>query len=323
MLEITHHRINHLVDPHLEIWEWPVAADLFLGGLVAGLMILHAVWRLTGREDESHACVRTGPMWAPVLLSLAMFFLWTDLAYKVHFYRFYLTFQVTSAMSWGSWILLFVFAALFLAVAIARGMDDFKGKLAILNFPLAFLQALTFGREKLVMWLNAILGICLALYTGMLLASFGARPLWNTALLAPMFLVTGLATASAWNLLSKPTETERTVLNRWLIWFIVVDIIFIGLYTVILLTSSQGTREAVYLFMGGPFTAFFWIFVVIIGLMLPLWLLLRAISGRYAPDWAAPVFVLIGGLALRLFLVHAGQVSHLPEIEMLSGGIGH
>ena len=32
-------RNNYLIDPHLHIWHWQIPLYLFLGGLVAGLML--------------------------------------------------------------------------------------------------------------------------------------------------------------------------------------------------------------------------------------------------------------------------------------------
>ena len=40
MLEITTTRHNPLIDPHLAVWSWEIPVYLFLGGLVAGMMIL-------------------------------------------------------------------------------------------------------------------------------------------------------------------------------------------------------------------------------------------------------------------------------------------
>ena len=74
MIEITQGRNNPLIDPHLGIWEWQIAAYLFLGGLVAGLMILNGVFRLQGKTDTIRASLKTGPLLAPILLSMECFF---------------------------------------------------------------------------------------------------------------------------------------------------------------------------------------------------------------------------------------------------------
>ncbi|MBU1653183.1 polysulfide reductase NrfD, partial [bacterium] len=224
MIEITNFRNNHLIDPHLEIWEWPIAVYLFLGGLVAGLMILNGVWRLMNKQTDAPASTRMAPLWAPVLLSLGMFFLWIDLSYKTHVYRFYMTFQIASPMSWGAWILILVYPAQLLAIGIATEIKSFKGPFRFLNLPIAFLQAAAFGKEKLIAWLNITMGAGLGIYTGILLAAFAARPLWNTALLGPLFLISGLSTAAAWNLLSKPAHDEEKTLVRWDLALIAIEL---------------------------------------------------------------------------------------------------
>ena len=43
MLEITTTRHNPLVDPHLAVWSWEIPVYLFLGGIVAGMMMLAGV----------------------------------------------------------------------------------------------------------------------------------------------------------------------------------------------------------------------------------------------------------------------------------------
>jgi formate-dependent nitrite reductase membrane component NrfD len=312
MVEITNYRHNPLIDPHLEIWDWRVAVYLFLGGLVAGLMILNSVWRLQNREEEARAATRLAPLWAPVLLSLGMFFLWLDLEYKSHVFHFYSTFRIRSPMSWGSWILLLVYPAQFLAIGVSRNLDTFKGILGILNLPIAFFQAISFSRERLVAWLNLVLGVALGIYTGVLLAAFAARPLWNSALLGPLFLVSGLSTAAAWNLLSKPTEAEEKTLVRWDLGLIVLELLFLTVFLIGLFTGPEGHIEAGKLLVGGPYTVSFWIGIIFLGLLLPLWLEGRELTGRYTPKWAAPLFILIGGLILRIVLVYAGQMSQLP-----------
>ena len=40
MLEITSTRHNPMVDPVLSVWGWEIPVYLFVGGLVAGMMIL-------------------------------------------------------------------------------------------------------------------------------------------------------------------------------------------------------------------------------------------------------------------------------------------
>src|SRR5207244_6929242 len=86
-------------------WGWQIAVYLFLGGLAAGLMILSAI-----AKRESFA-MRLLPFGAPLALSVGMGALFLDLDYKLHMFRFYTAFRITSPMSWGAWILLLIYPA--------------------------------------------------------------------------------------------------------------------------------------------------------------------------------------------------------------------
>lgn len=322
MIEITNGRTNPLIDPHLEVWEWQIPAYLFLGGLVAGLMILSGIWRLMGKDDDVKASVKSGAIWAPILLSLGMLFLWLDLAYKLHVYKFYTTFKIASPMSWGSWILLLVYPVQILMIALPNGLERFSGALEILNPVWAKVRQLGSKYERPIAIASVVLGIMLGIYTGILLSVSSARPLWNSALLGPLFLTSGLSAATAWNLLSRPTNTEERSLVRWDIGLLVAELLFLCLILIGLFSGSQSQQHAASLFTGGEFTAAFWVFLVGIGILLPLWLEVRDLTGRYVPKWLGPVLVLVGGLVLRFVFVEAGQISHIVETELFSA-IGH
>ncbi len=46
-------------------------------------------------------------------------------------------------------------------------------------------------------WSNIVLGVALGIYTGILLDTMVARPLWNSAILGPLFLFSGLSAGAA------------------------------------------------------------------------------------------------------------------------------
>ncbi|MCF7761117.1 MAG: polysulfide reductase NrfD, partial [Cephaloticoccus sp.] len=120
MTEFTNYRHNPGVDPTLHVWGWEIPIYLFLGGLVAGLMIIAGVRLLIMRPKERQAlvCCTIGPLAGMALLSLGMLALFLDLSHKLYVWRLYLAFEVTSPMSWGAWIPLLVYPAL-LANALA------------------------------------------------------------------------------------------------------------------------------------------------------------------------------------------------------------
>ena len=102
-------RANALIDPGLQIWTWEVAMYLFLGGLTAGIMVFAAVMTLMNKDKTAPFASTRLAVLAPVVLSLGMTTLFMDLEHKLYVFRFYTSFQVTSPMSWGAWILLLIY----------------------------------------------------------------------------------------------------------------------------------------------------------------------------------------------------------------------
>src|SRR5512140_233939 len=113
MNEITLSRANPLVDPHLHVWAWQIPVYLFLGGLVAGMMILWGWFAFSDRRRRADSVAFLLPPLGLALLSLGMLALFLDLEHKAFVWRLYTTFQPASPMSWGAWILLAVYPALF------------------------------------------------------------------------------------------------------------------------------------------------------------------------------------------------------------------
>lgn len=320
MSEYTTTRTNALIDPGLHIWHYEVPVYLFLGGLVAGIMVLSGLWLLRAPDRERSRALGLLPWAAPILLSLGMLFLWLDLENRLNVFRFYLTLEPTSPMSWGSWILLAIYPASIL-LALRTTPTELRGcplsKLARRFGASAVGQRAETGFARLAGWVdghtreialaNVVLGAALGIYTGILLGSLGGRPLWTSAILGPLFLVSGLSTGAAFMMLYGLRDSERRVLGRADMGLIVVELALIGLWLTGLMTGGAAAREAAGMVLGGPYTTAFWTMVVTLGLLVPLlaeWLELRhdAVPGRLAA-----VLVLVGGFALRWVLVYAGQ----------------
>ena len=75
------------------------------------------------------------------------------------------------------------------------------------------------------------------------------------------------------------------------------------------LASTQVQIEAANLFLGGPYTTSFWIFVVIIGMILPAILEILELRKFHVPVVLTAILVLFGSLMLRFIIVYAGQAS--------------
>ena len=259
------------------VWHWEIAVYLFLGGLTAGLMILGAIG---GRHERASNAMRLLPLLAPIALSAGMLALFLDLGSKLNVFRFYTTFQVASPMSWGAWILVAVYPA-----TIALGL----ARIGILPVNVRRLEIA-----------NVVLGIALGAYTGVLLAATGARVLWSTRLLAPLFLISGVSTAAALAMLLPITPEEHRRVRRLDVIAIAVELGLLALYL---------TEPAAAVFRGGSYTALFWSFVVFGGLAVPLTIELIECRRRLHATLAAPLLILAGGFALRWILVAAGQAA--------------
>ncbi len=54
MIEYTSTRNNHLVDPFVHVWGWEIPVYLFVGGFVAGMMIIsgYFLWREKHKDNN-------------------------------------------------------------------------------------------------------------------------------------------------------------------------------------------------------------------------------------------------------------------------------
>ena len=311
MTELDIARHSRLIDPQLHVWGWEIPVYLFLGGMAAGLMIVTSL--LASRREERSGAARWLAFAAPGLVSIGMGALFLDLAHKAHVWRFYLAFRWTSPMSWGAWILVLVYPVSLL-VALA-GLDEARAERV----------ASAAGRRRARRRSSAPRGrsgcgarprssgrisgsgVALGVYTGILLSTLGARALWSSSLLGPLFLVSGLSTGAAFLLLFGLDAEERRLVTRWDRAAIAVEAALLVLFLVGLSTSGAAAHAAAGLLLGGAFTAEFWSLVVIAGLAVPL--LLETLEARLhlGATRVAPALVLAGGLALRWILVAAGQ----------------
>lgn len=308
MTDITTTRLNHLVDPTLHVWAWQIPVYLFLGGLVAGIMAIAGWFLFTGRDRRADSVTHLLPVLGLVLLSVGMLALFLDLEHKLYVWRLYTTFEWRSPMSWGAWILVAVYPALLAALVLHP-----PAWLAALVPTLRAWSARLAANASIVhavAWANLGLGGLLGIYTGVLLSSLGARPAWNSALLGPLFLTSGLSSAAALVHMLARDPKESELLARADNRFLQAELVIIALFLIGLATSTSAHKAAADLFFGGPYTAPFWVGIVGIGIAAPLIVQTLAVSHRVRHTVLAPVLVIAGGLLLRFVIVSAGQFSH-------------
>ncbi len=317
-LELVSTAHSPATDPHLSIWGWEIPVYLFLGGFTAGLMVLSG-WALSrgGRSPRPRPpfSLASSGLFLLALgaISAGMLALFLDLAHKPYVWRLYLTMKPWSPMSWGSWILLLVYPVLAAGVLLDPPASLLQRVPALRR--VAYRMDVDARVRRTVGIVSIATGVALGIYTGILLSALGARPLWSSGLLGPLFLVSGLSTAAAFAHGVSPEPEEGARLARLDNLFLATELGLIVLMLVGLLTSSATHAQAARLLLGGPYTAVFWVGVVFLGILLPLAVQSLSVAHRVAHTRVAPVLVMLGGLALRFVIVYAGQFSHWPRLS--------
>ena len=300
-------RLNPNIDPHLEIWHWHIPLYLFLGGLAAGILFFASLYTILGKENKYVGAVRRAPVIVPFLLILGLGALFLDLRHKLYFWQLYTTIKIQSPMSWGAWTLMAItpLSIAWAAIHIREFFPNWDWKW---NF-LRELEKFLIKYKKYMAWLILYFSVILGIYTGILFSAFNARPLWNTSILGPLFLTSGLSAGAAVIILFSKRKGER-------INFAKIDIMLIGIELFLIihmfmgfLASTEVQIDAANLFLGGPYTAPFWIFVVILGMILPAVLEFLELRKFHIPVLIPVVFVLFGSLMLRFIIAYAGQMS--------------
>jgi protein NrfD len=311
------------MSPHVEIestrslagavggtfWGWEIPVYLFLGGLVAGLLVtVSAAVLVRGRERVTPA-MRTGLVLAPVLLGLGMGALFLDLTYKAHVFRFYTAFRPTSPMSWGSWILLLVVPVQLGLIAalpprwLAERVESFRSLrrwASIVRFCESHVKGLAVA--------GVTAGAALGVYTGILLSATVARPLWSSGALGALFLASGTSTGIAALMLMEREHESHESLARLDIVVIGVEVALLAMWIIGLLGQGPVYREAAARLLDGSFAPAFLGIVVFGGLLVPAALEVMALRGRAMTSRSVPALVLLGGFLLRVVVVYAGQM---------------
>jgi len=295
------------IDPYLNIWHWQIPSYLFLGGLAAGILFFAAVFTILGKENKMATAVKIAPMIVPFALILGLFFLFLDLKHKLYFWQLYITIRLESPMGWGSWVLMIMtpISIIWAASYVREIFPNWNWKFRFLkNF-----EALVIKNRILIAWPMAIYAVILGIYTGILLSAFNARPLWNTSILGPLFLVSGMSTGAAVVLLLSKDHKERKIMGRIDILLILIELFFIIHLFMGFKAGSEASINAANLFLGGSFTAPFFAFVVLLGLIFPAILEVFELKGYKVPVIVPAALILIGGLIFRFLIVEAGQIT--------------
>lgn len=304
---ITSGRMTPEVDPILHIWGWEIPLYLFLGGFAAGILFFSALFTLQNKENRYSVAVKALPLAVPVLLAIGLGALFLDLSHKLYFWQLYTNIRWESPMSWGAWTLMLV-TPLSIVWA-ASWIEDLFPKLDLRYVWLKEAIRTIRQYQKPMAWALIVLAVILGMYTGILLSAFNARPFWNSAIMGPLFLTSGLSAAAAAITLLTREHAERNLFTKIDLILIAVELFFIIHLFMGFLASTQVHIQAAEMFLGGEFTVPFWVWVVGIGLAIPALLEILELRKRFVPTYVPALMVIAGSLMLRFIVVEAGQAS--------------
>lgn len=295
------------IDPYLNIWHWHIPVYLFLGGLAAGILFFASYYTITNKEKEMPTAVKWATFVVPGALILGLMALFFDLKHQLYFWQLYTTVRLESPMSWGAWTLMLItpLSIVWVASYIKEIIPGWQWKF---NF-ITIIEKWVVNNRKVLAWMMIVLAVILGIYTGILLSAFNARPLWNTSILGPLFLVSGMSTGAATIIWMSRNHRERLVMSRIDLVLIVVELFLIVHLIMGFLAGSSVSIEAAQLFLGGQFTVSFWVFVVILGLVFPAVLEILELRGYKIPAAIPALCILVGGLVFRFIMVEAGQIT--------------
>ncbi len=321
-------------------WGLLVVNYLFLAGVSAGAFAISSFATYLG-GPHFRRVARIGALSAPWPVMAGVGLLIFDLGRPLAFWHLFMTVQWTSPMSIGSWLLTgfvllsLVYAALWVPAPLdnllripahLRDLRHFTRWMPLTGSPLRRARAI-------VAALGFPVSLGVGIYTGILLGAVPSRPLWNTPMLAQLFLFSAMSTGTATVLLvtallgsrrHDELEHERKLLISTDLVLIVLEIFMLIPFLLHHALSTWSSATSISLILGGDFTLPFWIGVILLGILLPLAIevyelfpvIWKEAVARYSL-WLSALsgaLVLMGGFVLRFIFVYAGQASHFLPI---------
>lgn len=290
------------------VWGTIIAAYLFLAGLSAGAFLTSSY---ISRKYPKAVTVRmTGRIISPVLMGIGLLLLIVDAeaGLKNPLRFIYLFTNLNSVMTIGTYFISFFMLA---------------------AFYVALMELLKKDVNKWVEYVGIVFAIGTAIYTGFLIGVIATVPLWNTAILPILFVVSALSTGIAGTLLVSGIVNKQVVhqvisVKKIHLSLLAVEVFLIFTMFLITSTSNEAAAESVSSLISGEYSMIFWIALIAVGLLLPIIIeslelinarkmsqtiegLQVAAAGSHsiAGTLITETSVLIGGFTLRYLLLAA------------------
>jgi protein NrfD len=318
------------------VWGVWIAADIYFIGLSAGAFLISSlvyVFQVKAVERIGKLALST----ALVTLFMALMCAWSDIGHMGRFYEVFTHPQPRSMLAWVLWLYSAYFILLMIELRLALRPDllrwshlsNIRGRIARVllrgntDVPP---EALEKDRKRLRILASIGVPLAIAFHGGMgaLFATLVARPYWYGPLYPIVFLagalVSGTAllsavTAFGWK--GRPEEGEETVvfLGRILLGLLLFDLLLE--WAEFSIPSWYGVGREIDLLkviLFGQYWWVFWGFHILLGTMIPLFLLIRYPRNRRSVGLAGAL-VALSFMSVRLNIVIPGLIT--PELNGL------
>ena len=236
------------------VWGTIIAAYLFLAGLSAGAFLTSSY---AARKYPDAKIVRfVGRLISPVLMGIGLLLLIVDAeaGLKDPLRFIYLFTNFSSVMTIGTYFIsFFMMAAAYIAL----------------------MELLKRDVNKIVEYVGIVFAVATAIYTGFLIGVIGAVPLWNTAILPILFVVSAFSTGIAGTMLVSAIVDKKVVhevmsIKKIHLTLLVSEVFLI--FTMFLITSStnESAAQSVSMLLSGDYSSLFWLGLIVVGLIVPI-----------------------------------------------------
>ena len=301
------------------VWGWQPALYLFLGGVGAGAFFVAGLVHLV---TKSHQRVVSIAMWCSILfLAFGLGLLILELTAPLRALMMWQSFSNmgSSWMAIGAWLLFGGMACFFVSAVMNT---------ETLCRALKISQSTRTKLDTIFTILGMVVGLCIAIYTGILLMKAPGVPFWNTGLLPVLFTVSALDTGVAFLaiLFALAEQDEHTIPRVFEIataCLIIAEAIVLTLFLTSMLAGGNPlfeTMEPGYgataaasasSWINGQLSIAFWGLLVAIGLIVPFALAIVQVAHRpkhaRAVALCSALCVLAGGCTLRFITLLAGS----------------
>ena len=292
-------------------WGQLIAIYLFLAGIAGGAFLTASVTDLFGKKQYPKV-IRSGAYIAVVAIMVGLGLLVLDLGRPLSFWKLLLHVNMGSVMSIGVFIVsgftavsVFYGYLIWSAASAQKQIYVTSANTEVAATSVVQVRGIQAFRKP-VAALGVLFSIATATYTGFLLSDVTTNNFWNTGLfgidaipfLPILFLVSATSTGLAATLLGAFRVGDLTAYKKIDMVLIIVEMVLIS----ILYLSVKP------IFFSGSMATLFWLGVVSVGLIVPLFLSIYGIAKHKNVILPVCGMVVIGGLSLRYFVVYTGQL---------------